>query len=78
MKTILEFDSANEDDNPRLACAQKGEAMAYVLWTFDNSFLRGEIKYGTDATRIAVFEECRQELMDLLHDNDVCLDSLVH
>ena len=69
MKAILEFNLP--DDQIDFNFATKGDKYYSTLLEMDN-WLRGKIKYAENLTneQYAVYEECRNELRDLMYNND--------
>jgi len=75
MEAILKFNLP--DDHTEFQFATQGPIMHSVLWEMDQ-WLRAQYKYMPDEEysedRYRTYEECRDKLRELMHENSVNFD----
>ena len=77
-KAILEFNLDESDDRDAHMRAVKSLDMALALWEMDQ-YLRAECKYGElSDDAYAATEKAREKLREILNENNLTFDELIH
>jgi hypothetical protein len=75
MKARIDFDLNDCDEYATMKRMLKADAMAGVLWEFDQ-WLRAKVKYGDDGAAMAAFESAREQLRETCNSHDINIDEV--
>lgn len=77
-KAILEFNLEEPEDRDAHMRAVKSLSMAIALWEMDQ-YLRAECKYGElSDDAYTTTEKAREKLREILNENNLTFDELIH